>query len=76
MRLYSPRTNVSPPFLDVSYAPLVVTMLAACCEKVGEMPLSIYVTSRKLAFSEIISTSSCSVMHEYSVRITYSSKSK
>src|SRR5829696_10577304 len=39
---------VSPPFLALYYATLVVWMLAACCENVGEMPLRIYLTSRVL----------------------------
>jgi hypothetical protein len=34
--------------LDVYYATLVARMLAACCEKVVEMPLRIYLTSRVL----------------------------
>jgi SARP family transcriptional regulator, regulator of embCAB operon len=34
--------------LDVYYAPPVARVLAACCEKVGEMPLRIYLTSRVL----------------------------
>jgi DNA-binding SARP family transcriptional activator len=39
---------VSPPFLGVYYATPVAKVLAACCEKVGEMPLRIYLTSRVL----------------------------
>ena len=39
---------VSPPFLDVYYAPPIARMLAACCKKVGEMTLRIYLTSRVL----------------------------
>ena len=34
--------------MDVYYATPVARMLAACCEKVGEMPLRIYLTSRVL----------------------------
>jgi len=39
---------VSPPFLVVYYAATVARMLAACCDKVGEIPLRIYLTSRVL----------------------------
>jgi SARP family transcriptional regulator, regulator of embCAB operon len=39
---------VSPPFLGVYYATPVAKVLAACCEKVGERPLRIYLTGRVL----------------------------